>query len=94
MFTSTTTTTSGKFIRSIRDEYGLSQAALGEPLGKTRQMVSLWESDQFQPDVDKVGEWCTSDDPDHPWIQELGLGLFRIRHKNALFVLLKRAVTL
>jgi len=44
----------GEKILKLRKEKGLSQEALAEQLGTTRQAVSKWESEQSTPDVDKI----------------------------------------
>lgn len=46
--------TTGERIMKLRQSRGLSQEALGEKLGVSRQAVSKWETDQALPDVDKV----------------------------------------
>ena len=38
--------TLGQRIQALRKEKGLSQEALGEALGVSRQAVSQWEADQ------------------------------------------------
>lgn len=43
--------TLGERIASLRKEKGLSQEALGELVGVTRQAVSKWEADKALPDV-------------------------------------------
>ena len=43
--------TLGERIASLRKEKGLSQEALGELVGVTRQAVSKWEADKTLPDV-------------------------------------------
>lgn len=43
--------TMGERIAALRKEKGLSQEALGELVGVTRQAVSKWESDRAIPDV-------------------------------------------
>lgn len=43
--------TLGERITALRKEKGLSQEALGEAVGVTRQAVSKWESDKALPDV-------------------------------------------
>ncbi len=44
--------TLGERIAALRREKGLSQEALGELVGVTRQAVSKWEADRAIPDVD------------------------------------------
>ena len=46
--------TLGERIQELRKGAGLSQEALGEKLGVTRQSISKWESDQAQPELDKL----------------------------------------
>lgn len=46
--------TLGERIQSLRKEKGISQEALGELLGVTRQSISKWESDQTIPELDKL----------------------------------------
>ncbi len=46
--------TLGEHIQSLRKEKGLSQEALGEALGVTRQSISKWESDGAIPEIDKL----------------------------------------
>ncbi len=46
--------TMGERIQELRKAKGLSQEALGEALGVTRQAVSRWESDGAIPEVDKL----------------------------------------
>ena len=41
-------------IAAARKAAGLTQEALGEKLGVTRQSISKWESDQAQPELDKL----------------------------------------
>lgn len=43
--------TLGTRIAALRRERGLSQEALGELVGVSRQAVSKWESDSALPDV-------------------------------------------
>jgi len=44
--------TLGERITSLRKEKGLSQEALGERIGVSRQAVSKWEADRAIPDMD------------------------------------------
>ena len=46
--------TLGERIQSYRKRAGLSQEALAEQLGVSRQAVSKWEVDAAQPELDKV----------------------------------------
>ncbi len=46
--------TLGERIQTYRKRAGLSQEALAEQLGVSRQAVSKWELDSAQPDLDKV----------------------------------------
>jgi len=46
--------TLGERIQEYRKEAGLSQEALGETLGVTRQSISKWESDGAIPELDKL----------------------------------------
>ncbi|MBQ8801164.1 MAG: helix-turn-helix transcriptional regulator, partial [Clostridium sp.] len=46
--------TTGQRISEKRKELGLSQEALGEKLGVSRQSIYKWESDTSLPDVDKL----------------------------------------
>lgn len=46
--------TTGQRISDKRKELGLSQEALGEKLGVSRQSIYKWESDASLPDVDKL----------------------------------------
>lgn len=46
--------TLGEKIYKLRTERGLSQEALGEKLGVSRQSVSKWETDQSVPELDKI----------------------------------------
>lgn len=41
----------GERIAVLRKEKGLSQEALGELVGVSRQVVSKWESDKAVPDI-------------------------------------------
>lgn len=46
--------TLGQRIQQLRKEHGLSQEALGEQLGVSRQAISKWESDITIPEIDKL----------------------------------------
>lgn len=46
--------TTGQRISEKRKELGMSQEALGEKLGVSRQSIYKWESDTSLPDVDKL----------------------------------------
>ena len=46
--------TLGEKIYKLRIKRGMSQEALGEVLGVSRQSVSKWETDQSLPELDKV----------------------------------------
>lgn len=46
--------TLGGRIQELRKRAGLSQEALGETLGVTRQSISKWESDQAIPELEKL----------------------------------------
>ncbi len=46
--------TLGTRIQELRKQQGLSQEALGEALGVSRQAISKWESDVTVPEVDKL----------------------------------------
>lgn len=48
--------TTGEKIVALRREKGLSQEALGEQLGLSRQAVSKWEADQAVPTMDNLME--------------------------------------
>lgn len=48
--------TTGEKIATLRRELGLSQEALGEKLGLSRQAVSKWEADQAVPGMDNLVE--------------------------------------
>ena len=48
--------TTGEKIAALRREHGLSQEALGEQLGLSRQAVSKWEADQAVPTMDNLME--------------------------------------
>ena len=49
-----TNLTLGQRIALKRNELGLSQSALGEQLGVSRQSVFKWESDAAIPEIDKL----------------------------------------
>lgn len=46
--------TLGEKIYGLRAEKGLSQEAFGDMLGVSRQSVSKWETDQSQPELEKI----------------------------------------
>ncbi len=46
--------TLGEHIQELRKAAGLSQEAMGEKLGVTRQSISKWESDLTMPEVEKL----------------------------------------
>ena len=46
--------TLGERIQELRKRQGLSQEALGEALGVSRQAISKWEADAAIPEVDKL----------------------------------------
>ncbi len=46
--------TVGQRIAQQRKEHGLSQEALGEALGVSRQSVYKWESGSTLPEIDKL----------------------------------------
>lgn len=46
--------TLGQRIQQLRKEHGMSQEALGEQLGVSRQAISKWESDITIPEIDKL----------------------------------------
>lgn len=46
--------TLGQRIQELRKKQGLSQEALGEKLGVSRQSISRWEMDGAVPEVDKL----------------------------------------
>lgn len=48
--------TTGQKIAALRREKGMSQEALGEALGLSRQAVSKWEADQAVPTMDNLVE--------------------------------------
>jgi len=49
----------GRRIQALRIQGGMSQEALAERLGVTRQSVSKWELGQASPDVDKIVQLCS-----------------------------------
>ena len=46
--------TTGQRVAQKRKELGLSQEALGEKLGVSRQSIYKWESDSALPEVEKL----------------------------------------
>ena len=46
--------TTGQRIAAKRKELGLSQEALGEKLGVSRQSIYKWESDTSLPEIEKL----------------------------------------
>ena len=46
--------TTGRRVARKRKELGLSQEALGEKLGVSRQSIYKWESDGALPEVEKL----------------------------------------
>ena len=46
--------TTGQRVAQKRKELGLSQEALGERLGVSRQSIYKWESDSALPEVEKL----------------------------------------
>ena len=46
--------TTGRRVAQKRKELGLSQEALGEKLGVSRQSIYKWESDSALPEVEKL----------------------------------------
>lgn len=48
----------GQRIQALRVKSGMSQEALAERLGVTRQSVSKWELGQAIPDIDKIVQVC------------------------------------
>lgn len=44
----------GRWIEWSRKELGLSQEALGERLGVSRQAIYKWESDTALPEIEKL----------------------------------------
>ena len=45
-------------LKKIRKEHNLSQEALADKLGVSRQSVSKWESGAAYPEMDKVLQLC------------------------------------
>lgn len=50
--------TLGERIQKERTARGLSQEALGERVGVSRQAVSKWEADKAIPDIDNFNALC------------------------------------
>ena len=46
--------TFGEKLQRLRQRAGMSQDALAEKLGVSRQAVSRWERDETMPETDKV----------------------------------------
>ena len=46
--------TIGERIAALRRQAGLSQEALGEKLGVSRQSISKWEADANLPEIEKL----------------------------------------
>ena len=46
----------GEYLKSLRNGKGISQDALGEALGISRQSVSKWEQGNSTPDIDNIGK--------------------------------------
>ena len=46
----------GEYLKNLRNGKGISQDALGEALGISRQSVSKWEQGNSTPDIDNKGE--------------------------------------
>ena len=46
--------TTGQRIAQKRKELGLSQEALGEQMGVSRQAIYKWEADQALPEIEKL----------------------------------------
>ncbi len=46
--------TIGQRIADCRKKLGLSQEALGEKMGVSRQAISKWEADGALPEIDKL----------------------------------------
>ena len=44
----------GDNIKKYRKENNISQEALGEKLGVSRQSISLWENNQTQPSLENI----------------------------------------
>lgn len=55
----------GAFIAQLRQEKGMTQAALGQRLGVTNKTVSRWENGNYMPDVSLLA----------PLSEELGVGV-------------------
>ena len=53
--------TLGQRIQALRKEKGLSQEALGEALGVSRQAVSQWEADASLPELEAAAETARAD---------------------------------
>ena len=57
----------GEKLFKLRKEKGLSQEALADQLGTTRQAVSKWENNQGYPETEKTVErWCLRSVALHP----------------------------
>ena len=50
--------TTGEKIAALRKEQGMSQEALGEKLGLSRQAVSKWERGMSYPDITLIRDIC------------------------------------
>lgn len=48
----------GKKLRELREKRGLTQEALGEELGYSRQIISAWERESHHPALDKLETIC------------------------------------
>ena len=48
--------TLGEKIQSLRKQHGMSQEQLADTLNVSRQAVSKWETDESQPDIDRLVE--------------------------------------
>ena len=46
----------GEYLKKLRNGKGISQDALGEALGISRQSVSKWEQGNSTPDIDNIGK--------------------------------------
>ena len=46
----------GEYLKNLRNGKGISQDALGEALGISRQSVSKWEQGNSTPDIDNIGK--------------------------------------
>lgn len=46
----------GEYLKKLRNDKGISQDALGEALGISRQSVSKWEQGNSTPDIDNIGK--------------------------------------